>query len=207
MIKLLTKEIYKEPTMSKMTSIVSGPSRDLKWIYNNKHFNGKVIDYGCGKVARNSIYLREQGLQVYSYDPYWGKPNVNGWKDISKDLPTDKFDIGFTCFVLNVVNIIEENEILNWMKSHCNKDFHITRNKDISSLIRSSLKKQNKRLIKFLKKHLSFDETKPYTEEDIENIAHHGILTVKGFQRIPELKDKEYKLIKIKTGVKIYERE
>jgi hypothetical protein len=209
MIKLtsLLENVYAEPTNSKFTSIISEVTKSVKWLFNRGSFKGTIIDYGCGKIARNTIFLREQGLKVYSYDKFWGKSGVNGWSDISSDLPNEQFYVGFTSFVLNVVNINEEDEILQWMQSHTKKDYHITRNQDITKMIKQGLERGDKIITDFFTKVFKGDINKPLTDQDIQDFAFFGTKTPRGFQRIPELQSKGYKLIKIEPQVKIYERE
>jgi hypothetical protein len=190
-----------------MTSIKNNnPAKSLKWLYNSGAFKGKIIDYGCGQVARNAEFLRSMGLKVYSYDLYWGESGVDGWVGISKDLPNYMFDVGFTSFVLNVVNIIEEDNILQWMNSHCRKQYHITRNEDIIDMITKALERGDKTVVDFFKNRYGGDMSKKLTKADIENFAFFGTKTNKGFQRIPELQFKGYELIKLGIQDKIYEK-
>lgn len=209
MIKLIDiiESFYAEPTMSKLTSIKSGVAKSLEWLYKKNVFKGNIIDYGCGQVARNSVFLREKGLKVYSYDPYWGVSGKDGWSEISSDLPNENFEVGFTSFVLNVVNINEENEILQWCNKHCKKEYHITRNLDVKDMITKALQRKDKLVTDFYINVFSGDINKPITDKDIEEFSFFGTKTSKGFQRIPELSLKGYKLIKLETQVKIYERE
>ncbi len=209
MIKLkpLIRKVYTEPTVSKLTSITSDVTKSVKWLFNRGAFKGTIIDYGCGRVARNSVFLREQGLKVYSYDKFWGKSGVDGWLDISSDLPNEQFYVGFTSFVLNVVNVIEEDEILQWMRSHTKKDYHITRNQDITKMIKQGLERGDRIITNFFEKEFGGDLSKPLTDQEIRDFAAFGTKTSRGFQRIPELQFKGYKLIKLEPQVKIYERE
>lgn len=209
MIKLMSllENVYTEPTNSKLTSITSGVAKSVKWLFNRGAFKGTVIDYGCGKVARNSTFLREHGLKVYSYDKFWGKSGIDGWSDISNDLPNYQFYVGFTSFVLNVVNINEEDEILQWMRSHTREDYHITRNQDVTKMIKQGLERRDKVITDFFTKVFKGDINKPLTDQDIRDFSAFGTKTSRGFQRIPELQFKGYKLIKTEPQVKIYERE
>jgi hypothetical protein len=86
--------------MSKNTSIVGGVTEGIASLFKSGKIFGKVLDYGAGRVDRNAKFLRENGLEVYSYDPFWGSGD-NGYQTTSDKLPNDNFDVGYTSYVLN----------------------------------------------------------------------------------------------------------
>jgi len=62
----------------------------------------RILLYGAGH-GRNADWLRQCGYRVYAYDPYNGDDS-SGWSGVSNKLPSIKFTIIITCYVLNVVN-------------------------------------------------------------------------------------------------------
>lgn len=204
--ELLSEEIFTDPTDSRMTSIRGKVTYGVKWLFNKGAFDGMIIDYGCGRYDRNASFLREHGLKVYSYDKFWGKSTADGYTEPSNVLPSETFDVGFTSFVLNVVNISEEQEILQWMNSHCKTEYHITRNQDIKDMIIAALQKKNNTISNFFTDRFKGDISN-ITEKDIDDFSTFGTKTNMGFQRIPELQFKGYKILKLQYPYKIYKRE
>jgi hypothetical protein len=99
-----------------------------------------VLDYGCGKEnGRNAIWLREQGVTVYAYDLYHGVDNGDGWNIASNTLPAEdtKFDLVFSCYVLNVVPLAVEEEIIETASKYSDVVYHIIREDVYSSLKKS----------------------------------------------------------------------
>lgn len=158
-----------------------------------------ILDYGAGH-GRNADFLRKAGLKVYAYDPYNGT-SVNGYNGISNILPTAKFKIGFTCFVLNVLNKKDEAVVISKVDSLCNKAYHIVRNNDIIAMIQNALLKKNPLIVNSFKKFGGNIDS--YTIENIWAFAKEGTETSKGFQRIPTLEDRGFSLIS-KKDYKIY---
>lgn len=193
--ELIMKEaIYTGEIDSKMTSMpTNSPAPSLVKLSKTWPKEAVIIDYGCGQTARNAMFLRKEGFKkVYSFDPRWGTPNVNGFSGITSDRPDNKkFDIGFTSFVVNVVIVNDEIEILNWMNSHCKDEYHIVRCYDIKREIKTYLKKKNTKIIDFFKKE-GFDMNQPLTDEFVEQLASYGYKTSKGFQRVPHLDETKY---------------
>ena len=210
MIKLrdiLIKEgdVYTGDTMSKNTSMVGKQVAVIVALQQTGKIYGRVIDYGCGQVDRNGVYLRGKGLTVYSYDPYWGT-SVDGYSGISSVLSDDHFDVGYTSYVLNVVNEAEQSKILAYMDSHCDHQYHIVRNMDVYTMVVDALKRGDKLVSNFY-----FNEFKG-NEGDIGNkkvmmaFAKFGTKTKRGFQRIPYLEEYGYELLVSKSGYKVYKK-
>ena len=116
---------------SKLTaiSVNSKPNKNLIQFFSNLNKNSKILDYGAGK-GRHSNFLRNLGFSVYSYDPYNGNDNVDGFEDISSKLPENQFDVVFTAFVLNTTDEKTTLNIISSCESLLNKNgtsVHIVR--------------------------------------------------------------------------------
>ena len=205
-IEAATKKVYDGPPInSKKTSIIGDTVAGISMLYGAGKFHGIVIDYGCGRIARNAEFLRSKGLKVYAYDPFWGN-SANGYDGISNIKPDDIFDVGFTSYVLNVVTVSDEKEILSWMNSHCNQQYHITRNKDITKMIETNLTKAGDNMVKKFFVEWFGGDLNNITQEIIDEFSIYGTATTQGFQRIPILEDYGYNLLKSTSGYKIYEK-
>jgi len=197
------------------TSIKGNVAPGVKWLFTKGYINTnmKILDFGAGKYARNSNWLRDQGCEVYSYDPY----NYNGTEgrknnQISNIIPNEKFDVVFSSFVLNVVPHDLEKDLIKEMERLAPLRFHITRNLDIFVSIKSALDKKDKTVYNFYKNE--YLNTKDHDkkldaaldDEEVLNFCKFGVQTSKGFQRIPELEDYGYKLIRKNESFKIYQK-
>ena len=105
-----------DPSHSAETALSKSTSPSSKLL---KFFNGgfkditpklqpRVLDFGAGK-GRHLDALRRIGYSVYGYDPYNGYAGVNPMEGVTSITPnvSDRFDIVFTAFVLNVLNYEE----------------------------------------------------------------------------------------------------
>lgn len=188
-----------------------GAAPPIKWLYSKGHITNdmKVLDYGAGKFGRNSDWLREQGLEVYAYDPFNGTDS-NGWEGVSTIKPTDTFDVAFSSYVLNVVPEHIENDIIKEMRQLSKHTVHVTRNMDIYDTVVKALSRGDKLVTEFFKKEYAdavlIDklENDELTKDDVVDFCHFGVQTTRGFQRIPVLEDKGYRLIRKANGYKIY---
>ncbi len=197
------------------TSIKGKAAPGVRWLFNQGHINpgDRVLDWGAGAFARNANWLREQGCTVYAYDPFHGK-KADGYSGVSKKIPPsgDRFDVGFSSFVLNVVPERKEKQILRWMSMFCRKHYHVTRNMDIFKMAKKALTRHDKMVGGFFLNVYAIDDTalaekylnKTLTDDDIMAFCIHGLATVKGFQRIPNLENEGYKLLRKTDGFKIY---
>lgn len=166
------------------------PAPAVRLLFDKGYINpgDYVCDYGAG-YGRNAEFLRQNGVDVYAYDPYLGIGKMEIYLGIGKMEMLDfsygttpgevtrkfpsksnwnQFDIILTSYVLNVVELDEEEAIIRTMKdlSPYKRQFHIVRD-DITS-------------------------TKGYR-------------TSRGFQRLVHLEDYGYKLLKQYKGkYKIY---
>lgn len=172
-----------------------------------------VLDYGAGKYARNADWLREQGVDVYAYDPY-NATGGDGWEmgEVAAKVPSGtRFDVAFSAYVLNVVPEPVEDRILGEMKSLASKTFHITRNKDIFQMAKKSLEAGREPVTSFFLDEFATEEEAlawemgELTDETIMDFCLHGVTTSRGFQRIPLLEEKGGTLVKATSGFKIYE--
>ena len=157
----------------------------------------KILDYGAGKWGRNANWLRNMGYQVYAYDPEHGVAGGDGWTEVAKEKPasTEKFDLGFTSYVLNVVPEHVEAEIIRDLSQYAREAYHIVRNKEVFDAAKKSLMAQDKWVTPFFMNVYATPALKrkyttgKLTDEDIWEFARHGFETKKGFQRAPTSQD------------------
>jgi hypothetical protein len=209
---IFEESYYSGTTMSKNTSIVGGVTEGISSLFKSGKIFGKVLDYGAGRVDRNAKFLRENGLEVYSYDPFWGSGD-NGYETTSDKLPNDTFDVGYTSYVLNVVSVPEQSGILNTMNSLCKKQYHIVRYMDLYDLAKKNLESDKDNVLKsfFTKEYKGNIEQ--YLNSDKEarmniltDFLQYGTETSNGFQRLVSLEDQGFSLIKKASGYRIYEK-
>ena len=192
------------------TSIQGKAAHGVRWLFGKGYIEStdKVLDYGAGKYGRNGLYLREQGCQVFCYDPFNGKSNADGWNGVSTTPPKTRFDIAFTSFVLNVVPLKVEKDIIREVSSLSKKSFHITRNTDIFDSVKKALLRRDKLVGEFFTKNFAtgFEkdayENNTLDDETIMEFCLYGVQISKGFQRIPCL---DMKLLRSTSGFKIYQ--
>ena len=202
------------PLESGGTSIKSGTgaSPAVKEMFNSGIIkNGMVVlDFGSGKYNRNSNYLREQGIKVYSYDPFNGQTESSGWDSTAKTFPRNiKFDLAFTSYVLNVVPYNVEKNIITQMVSLSKKQAHIVRD-DVVTAISKPLKSSagtNPAKQFFVDEYAKHDEELiqkmrdgKLSKEEITDFCIFGVKTVRGFQRLVYLEENGYTLTTKKTG-------
>lgn len=215
----IAKRRYKGPAIEKgKTSIGGGAAPAVKWLAKQGVFQPgmKVLDWGAGKVARNADYLRNMGCKVYAYDPF-NATSGNGWEmgSVTDKKPRpQRFDVGFSSFVLNVVPEHVEDEILRDMGRYTDVMFHIVRNQDIYQMAYNALTgaTNNPRIVNFFLNEFADDEEKAaweagdVYEEDILAFCQFGFESGKDkFQRIPsDLEEKGYRILKETSGYTIY---
>lgn len=168
-----------------------------------------VLDYGAGKYGRNSNYLRSKGVKVFAMDPFNFNTESSGWNqgEVAKVVPKgEKFDVAFTCFVLNVVPHHVEQQIIKHMERRAKRIIHITRNQDVYDLAKQGLLKQSGVIWEFFLEHVWHKKTPPKPEQItdglIRKLCEFGFETPRGFQRIPDIEG--YDLIKKTSGYKVY---
>lgn len=198
------------------TSIAGDASPGIKWLFEKGYFKlgDTILDFGAGKYARNSDYLRELGCNVYAYDPY-NYNSKDGWsqKTVSSILPTssEKFDAVFSSYVLNVMPKSLEKDILAQLKKiNCKKYYHIVRNADILSSVGKALDRKDPITYGFFqdvywKKSWGLIPDK-IDKQILIDFCRFGVQTSKGFQRITDLEDSGYKLIYKNTSYKIFSK-
>lgn len=170
----------------------------------------KIMDYGSGKFGRNANYLREQGFQVYAYDPFNGVTQNEGWGNTATTYPRNmKFDLVFTSFVLNVVPYNIEKNILQQTKSIGNKVAHIVRDMDIVVTVTKALNSTNANPSKnfFMNEYAVDDEelqekltSGTLSKDDIIDFCIYGVQTSRGFQRLVFLEENGYNKVAAKNG-------
>jgi len=216
---LFEKQYYDgEPLEKGGTSIASkGDIRAapaIRSLYGDLINDGDtVLDYGAGKYYRNADYLRDKGLEVFAYDPFNFTNETDGWDagDVAKRVPKGKkFDVAFTCYVLNVVPFHVEQEIIRDIERKAKRVLHIVRNQDVYDLAKNGLLSQNKTIWAFFLEHFWTKKEPPkpeqVTDKLIERFCKFGFETSRGFQRIPKLEEHGYKLIQKTHGFKVYSK-
>jgi hypothetical protein len=199
------------------TSIAGNVAPPVRELFKKGLINSgdTVLDYGAGKYGRNADWLREQGCRVYAYDPFHG--GQDGWEGVSNKKPTMNFyQKSFSAYVLNVVPEYVETAIIQEVNRYTlasGKQFHITRNKDVFDSAKKALMAQNKVVGKFFIEHfaegdedISNYENKTLSDERIEDFCCFGYQSTRGFQRIPFLEDKGFKIVRSTSGYKIYQK-
>jgi hypothetical protein len=176
----------------------------------------KILDYGAGRVARNADHLRTLGAKVYAYDPFHSTGG-DGWEpgSVTQRLPHGKFDLVFTCYVLNVVpKHIEDNILKNCRRFAKGTEYHVTRNKDILVMVRRALGRDDARVGGFVREwfvtrcrtDLADVPFADWTDDDYMDLCHYGVATSAGFQRIPILENQGYTFAAKTSGWKAYKR-
>lgn len=173
------------------TSINTGFPAGIAHLMEKGFLNKKqvICDYGAGPIGRVANPLREKGFKVYAYDPFNGTDS-DGWKGVSKTRPKEKFDVCFSCYVLNVVPEPDENDIISKCYRLAPTCYHVVRNKDIYISVQKALYHD--------------PSLENLTEDEIMAFCIFGVQTSKGFQRIPVLEDKGWGLIKTNSNWKVY---
>lgn len=175
-----------------------------------------VLDYGAGKYARNSDFLRDNDVEVYAYDPFHSS-GPDGWIGVSSKKPViGSFDKAFTAYVINVVPEYVETEIIQEVERYTKSSgvqFHVTRNKDVFDAAKKALMRHDKVVGKFFVEQFAESdedianyENKTLSDDRIWDFCCFGYQTSKGFQRIPYLENKGFKLVRKTSGFKIYQR-
>ena len=213
--EILEERTYKgDPLETGGTSIQGPPSPAVRALLKDGTIKPgtKVLDYGAGTYARNANFLRENGVEVFAFDPYNGT-STDGWEGVSRTPPTgQKFDLAMSVFVLNVVPEHLEDEIIVKMRRFSPHQIHVTRNLDIFESVKKALKRQNKLVGDFFVEEFADAEQKQryeaneLTDQDIMEFVHFGAKTSRGFQRIPVLDKKGFRLVRKVTGFKVFER-
>jgi len=210
---LFEKQYYDgEPLETGGTSISGKAAPAIRALYGDLIDDGdKVLDYGAGKYGRNSDYLRARDIKVYAYDPFNFNVEEGGWDEgeIAKHLPKgERFDVAFTCFVLNVVPHHVEVQVIRDTEKRAKRVIHITRNQDVYDLAKRGLISKNRTIWPFFLEEFWTKKKPPQvediTDELIQRFCEFGFETSKGFQRIPRLEDHGYKLVRKTSGVKTY---
>ena len=193
-----------------------GVSPAVKWLFHRRHITEgmNVLDFGAGKYDRNAKFLREWGVNVWSYDPYHGYGLHNGLDGVSMIIRDNtRFDVVFTSFVLNVVPDHVETQILKRCEALADKQFHVVR-ADLYNYVYRALHRREKTVTDFFLNefggtlpdahHYTYTD-KPPVYEVIEDFCYFGTKTTKGFQRMPQLKEKEFEVLAHKNnGFTVY---
>ncbi len=90
------KNLYAHLTAKERTS-ASFPTR---WLFKNGMIQGRILDYGCG-FGTDVKFLQKEGVDIDGYDNY----HANTY-------PEGKFDIIICNYVLNVLLMDEQTEVL-----------------------------------------------------------------------------------------------
>jgi len=186
----MTRTYKGKPIEKGATSIKGqGAAPAIRWLVEKGLIKPgmKVLDYGAGKYARNADYLRKLGCKVYAYDPFNYNTTGSGYTmgAVTKRKPHGKFDVAFSCFVLNVVPVKVEREIVREVETYADTTFHIHRNQDILKVAADTIDgiKNNKHIKEWYSR---FIEGYPYGTL-VGAFCRHGFQTSKNkFQRLPK---------------------
>jgi len=193
MTRTTERYVYNGPVPPDNTDTNFKPNRYiLAYAQKTVKPGGRILDYGAGRYARNAKGLRELGFEVYAYDPYEHKCSGDGWAGVSEDLPVgERFDLVFSAYVLNVVTEAVE-QTLDF--SDFGPDVHWARGSDILKMARGALNVKRKGRVfeffmdTFAKVHPTAGEEMEHgevTEDTLMQFCEHGMITIRGFQRIP----------------------
>jgi len=118
----------------------------------------QILLVGAGH-GRNARWLREQGHPVFACDPYNGNDDVDGWVGVtSKPVPWHlRFEVGVTCYVLNVVPWDVARQIRKDMAHRCKVRYHIVRGTELATQI---------------------------SQYKFDRRCGEGVITSKGYQRV-----------------------
>ena len=187
------RRVYRGPVPSDSTTTNLPPNETLvNLVASSVRRGGKVLDYGAGKWGRHAKALRKRGFKVYAYDPFHGT-DVSGWKGISNKKPRGNFDMVVTAFVLNVVKLDVEEEILAECAQYSDRSVHMVRGRDLVTMMRRCLKKRTGVVTEFFmdeflprhKKGREEWEKGEISEQTLMDFCHFGTVTSRGFQRLP----------------------
>ena len=175
-----------------------GAAPAIRVLYEKGHITEgmNVLDYGAGKYDRNAKFLRDQGVNVWSYDPYHGSIYVDGWNGVSSVVEEDAhFDLVFTSFVLNVVPNSVENMILRNCARFADTQYHIVR-ADLLKYVTDALFRIDPTVTDFYNNEYLTTLTDlglhPKAVELISDFCYFGTKTSRGFQRTPQLEEKDF---------------
>lgn len=115
---------------------IDQPSPAIRRIQATLNPQDQILLIGAGH-GRNARWLRDQGHPVYATDPYNGDDGVDGWVGVtSKPVPWHlRFEVGVTCFVLNVVPWGVARQIRMDMAERCKVRHHIVRGTELENQI------------------------------------------------------------------------
>jgi hypothetical protein len=109
-----------ENSKSKYTALSGNtlPNKDIMSFVAEyaKDTSFSILDWGAGK-GRHTKALRSLGYKVWSYDPYNGKDTEDGYNNVSSRLPTEKHDLVFSSYVLNVIHECDLDKNIKVMES------------------------------------------------------------------------------------------
>jgi hypothetical protein len=170
------------------TSISSAESPAVRRLVLYGHLEGveTILDYGAGRDGgRNTKFLRKKGFKVFSFDPFHGTDEADGWTATANRIPSDlRVDVSITSFVLNVVPFYVEQDIIKRIRVlTTKKSFHIVRS-DILSDVQRKLPIQAGYVFEWYVQVFGGDP-KRVEEREIQNrLAVFGYQSKKkGFQR------------------------
>ena len=179
--------IYTGPAIETGTTCIQGKvTPGVKYLFNRGLIQSPVVDWGSGKYARNAKWLREQGLQVYAYDPWHG--NGDGYQGISSIEPKERFKTGFSSYVLNVIRLQDEQYILEMLKEITEYSYHVVRG-DILGQVKKWMEKGNPTTVEWFRSEFAtpeeidlYDQGRLPSEVMLE-FARFGVKTGMGYNR------------------------
>mgnify|MGYP003503236402 FL=1 len=132
-MKKMSNNVIKRGNTAISRQKMSRPMKKL--LESGKFDNVRVLDYGCGK-GFDVEYLNSMGFDIKGYEPFAS--------DKYLQLPSGKFDIVTSNYVLNVVeNPQERKELIEKMKKMSNGEVYITVRADKKSINSTTWKSYN----------------------------------------------------------------
>ena len=208
-MRLIERRVYTgEPIEKGGTSIPGKVAPPIEFLWDSGYITEDmyVLDYGAGKYSRNADFLRAQGVECYAYDPF----NYNGsegWEmgTVSNKIPRAKFDVGFTAYVLNVVDESTENYILSDIERRAKTIYHAVRGEDMLKMVQKALARQSGAVYDWWVDHYGGDpDTSNVSDQEMMDFLYYGVKTSERqggtFQRWPDLGSKGYSILKRKGG-------
>ena len=185
------------------TKVVAPP---VRWLFEKQIImeGMTVLDFGAGH-GRNANWLRDQGCPVYAYDPFHGE-SVSGWSSVSNTMMEyegTEFDIFLTSYVLNVIRVQDESQIIDEAYYYAHTQIHITRNKDLIDSVYNALTRWDKGVTQWYGCVTGLP-INSITSNGLRELCNHGVKTSRGFQRDVHLRDYGFNLEHQTHGYKIF---
>ena len=191
----------------------TSPAPAIRWLVEKRRIvkGMTVYDFGAGH-GRNADFLRDEGCNVYAYDPHNGynpyKSGDFGWRGVS-NMPLTRgksrhgVDVFLTCFVLNVVPLWAERDIID-MGYDYPQQMHVTRSRDLIKSISDSIAGYRNPVKQWYTQYVVNKSPLGSVADNINGFCDFGVKTTRGFQRDVHLTDDGFDLERLTYGYKIF---